>query len=127
MTMTPAPSLWSDTACPAPRCPALAGDTTADVVVVGGGYSGLSAALHLAEGGATVSLLEAAQPGFGASGRNGGQVNPGWYLDPDRCGGGQPQEALSARGPATVDAVSSEHALVIESGGGNGLSGKQRA
>ncbi len=84
MTMTPAPSLWSDTACPAPCCPALEGDTTADVVVVGGGYSGLSAALHLAEGGATVSLLEAEQPGFGASGRNGGQVNPGWYLDPER-------------------------------------------
>ncbi|WP_198014463.1 FAD-dependent oxidoreductase [Salipiger mucosus] len=55
----------------------------ADVLVVGGGFQGLSAALHLAEGGADVVLLEAETPGHGASGRNGGQVIPGLKDDPD--------------------------------------------
>jgi len=52
-------------------------------VIVGGGYTGLSTALHLAEAGASVVLLEAQAIAFGASGRNGGQVNPGLRLDPD--------------------------------------------
>jgi glycine/D-amino acid oxidase-like deaminating enzyme len=51
--------------------------------VVGGGFTGLSAALHLAERGAEVVLLEAGEVGCGASGRNGGQVNPGLKPDPD--------------------------------------------
>jgi glycine/D-amino acid oxidase-like deaminating enzyme len=63
--------------------PALLGDVQADVAVIGGGITGLSAALHLAEQGAKVVVLEAEQPGWGASGRNGGQVNPGLKLDPD--------------------------------------------
>jgi len=76
-------SLWAATACAAPETPPLEGDCTADVVVVGGGFTGLSAALHLAEGGARAVLLEAAEPGWGASGRNGGQVICGFKLDPD--------------------------------------------
>jgi glycine/D-amino acid oxidase-like deaminating enzyme len=79
----PATSLWTATATPAPDCPPLDGSERADVCVVGGGFTGLSAALHLAEGGAEVVLLEASEPGFGASGRNGGQVIPGLKLDPD--------------------------------------------
>ena len=54
-----------------------------DVAVVGGGITGLSTALHLAEQGVGVVLLEAEEPGWGASGRNGGQVNPGLKADPD--------------------------------------------
>lgn len=63
--------------------PPLAGDIRSDVVVVGAGFTGLSAALHLAERGVGVVLLEAEEPGYGASGRNGGQVNPGLKFDPD--------------------------------------------
>lgn len=63
--------------------PALAGDIQADVCVVGGGYLGLSAALHLAEKGFSVALLEAHRMGFGASGRNGGQVGSGQRQDQD--------------------------------------------
>jgi glycine/D-amino acid oxidase-like deaminating enzyme len=77
------PSLWAETAAPGPDCAPLAGDHISDVAVVGAGFTGLSAALHLAEAGHAVRVLEAAQPGWGASGRNGGQVNPGWKLLPD--------------------------------------------
>ncbi|MFP6772290.1 MAG: FAD-dependent oxidoreductase, partial [Alphaproteobacteria bacterium] len=75
-TADPRSNLWTHTAAPGPDCPALQGDHVADVAVVGGGYTGLSAALHLAMGGARVILLETGQPGFGASGRNNGQVIP---------------------------------------------------
>ena len=61
--------------------PMLKGAAQADVVVVGGGYTGLSAALHLAERGFDVALLEAHRVGFGASGRNGGQLGSGQRLD----------------------------------------------
>lgn len=60
----------------------LRGDVSADVCVVGGGFTGLSAALHLAERGYKVVLLEAAQIGWGASGRNGGQINTGLRKSP---------------------------------------------
>lgn len=75
---TPAlpPSLWAATAPPGPASEALAGDITADVVVVGAGYTGLSTALHLAERGVSVAVVEAAVVGWGASGRNNGQVIP---------------------------------------------------
>ena len=80
--LTLPPSLWAATAAPAPDTPALDGDQRADVAIIGGGFTGLSAALHLAEEGADVAVLEAAEPGWGASGRNGGQVIPGLKEDP---------------------------------------------
>lgn len=55
----------------------LNGDATADICVIGGGFTGLSAALHAATSGARVILLERAELGYGASGRNGGQIHPG--------------------------------------------------
>ena len=77
------PSLWAVTATPAPATPPLSGDINADVCIVGGGFAGLSTALHLAEQGAKVAMLEAHEPGWGGSGRNGGQVIPGLKYDPD--------------------------------------------
>ncbi|WP_292291863.1 FAD-binding oxidoreductase [Marivita sp.] len=74
-------SWYAATATPlAPFAP-LQGETRADVCIVGGGYTGLSAALHLAEMGADVVLLEAHRVGFGASGRNGGQLGSGQRQD----------------------------------------------
>jgi len=67
-------SYYVATANPAPRHPPLAGETDADLVVVGGGCTGLSAALHAAERGLKVVLLEGGRVGWGASGRNGGQM-----------------------------------------------------
>jgi gamma-glutamylputrescine oxidase len=61
-----------------PALPPLAGQVIADVCVIGGGYAGLSAALELAERGYSVVLLEAQRLGWGASGRNGGQVLVGF-------------------------------------------------
>ena len=57
--------------------PALAGRESADVCIVGAGFTGVSAALHLAERGYSVIVLEATRIGWGASGRNGGQVGSG--------------------------------------------------
>jgi glycine/D-amino acid oxidase-like deaminating enzyme len=75
-------SLWAATATPPASYPPLRGDASADCVIVGGGFTGLSTALHLAERGLSVVLVEANEPGWGASGRNGGQVIPGLKLDP---------------------------------------------
>ena len=70
-------SYYAATAAPAPDHPPLTGEVDADLVVVGGGCTGLSAALHAAEQGLSVTLLEGGRIGWGASGRNGGQMIPG--------------------------------------------------
>jgi glycine/D-amino acid oxidase-like deaminating enzyme len=74
--------LWELTSPAAPATDPLVGETKAHVVVVGGGYTGLSTTLHLAEGGADVVLLEAVEIGFGGAGRNVGLVNAGTWLMP---------------------------------------------
>ena len=77
------PSWYAETASiPAIRAP-LKGDCRADVCIVGGGYTGLSAALHLATSGYRVVVLEAHRCGWGASGRNGGHAASGQRLDQD--------------------------------------------
>ncbi|PZQ95663.1 MAG: FAD-dependent oxidoreductase [Cereibacter sphaeroides] len=76
-------SLWTATANATQNFPPLSGRIDAEVAIVGGGVTGLSAALHLAERGVSVVLVEAQEPGWGASGRNGGQLNPGLKYDPD--------------------------------------------
>lgn len=75
--------LYPVTAIASPPTPTLHGQSRADVVVVGGGLTGLSTALHLAERGIAVALLEAHEPGWGAAGRNGGQVNAGLKYEPE--------------------------------------------
>ncbi|RON76447.1 FAD-dependent oxidoreductase [Pseudomonas chlororaphis] len=67
-------SYYSASSLPQPDYPALAGEHQADVCVVGGGFSGLNTAIELAERGFSVILLEARRIGWGASGRNGGQL-----------------------------------------------------
>jgi len=76
-------SLWSETAPPGPVCGVLEGAQRTQAVVIGAGYTGLSAALHLAESGREVMVLEAMDIGERASGLNGGQVIPGVKVDPD--------------------------------------------
>jgi len=76
-------SLWADSAIDIPASPSLQESLQADVLVVGGGYSGLSSALHLAEMGVSVVLLEASYVGYGGSGRSAGLVNSGVWKTPD--------------------------------------------
>lgn len=108
---TPMPaSLWAATAVPARTWPRLEGEHRTRVAIVGGGFTGLSAALHLAERGVDVTLLEAQCIGWGASGRNGGQVIPGLKHDP---------EALIARfgeeqGQALIDTTGRNPDVVFD-------------
>ncbi|WP_299561052.1 FAD-binding oxidoreductase [uncultured Sulfitobacter sp.] len=77
------PSWYAATATPLASYPPLKGAQRTDVCVIGAGYTGLSAALHLAEAGRSVILLEAQRVGFGASGRNGGQLGSGQRMEQD--------------------------------------------
>jgi glycine/D-amino acid oxidase-like deaminating enzyme len=69
-------SLWAAVTPPGPDLPELIGAVETDVIVIGGGFTGLSTALHLREAGVDVAIVEAMEPGWGASGRNNGQVIP---------------------------------------------------
>ncbi|WEK51895.1 MAG: FAD-binding oxidoreductase [Candidatus Kaistia colombiensis] len=81
MSKPHAPSWYAETADKSLAFAPLEDDTRADVVIVGGGYTGLSAALHLAEAGIDTVLIEAEKIGWGASGRNGGQLHTGQRRD----------------------------------------------
>lgn len=101
-------SLWAATAEPAPHTPPPDRSARFDVAIVGAGYTGLSTALHLAQRGAHVALVDAAEPGWGASGRNGGQVIPGLKYDPDdlvRRYGGAAGERLAEVAGGAADTV----------------------
>ncbi len=125
-TGTPA-GLYAMTAPPAPTTPALSTATKAEVVVVGGGYTGLSTALHLAERGRDVVLLEAEEPGWGAAGRNGGQVNAGLKHEPAevlaRLGAayGERLVRLAAGGPDYVFELIARHRIECEAERGGTL------
>jgi glycine/D-amino acid oxidase-like deaminating enzyme len=109
--------LWEATAPPAPPTSPLKGQVRADVAVVGCGYTGLSAALRLAESGAKVVALEAVEIGFGGAGRNVGLVNAGmWVMPrefPKALGADYGERALTLLGgaPALVWETIKKHAI----------------
>ncbi|MDO1584817.1 NAD(P)/FAD-dependent oxidoreductase [Rhizobium oryzicola] len=112
--------LWEKTAPPAPKTKPLTGDRTADVVIIGGGYTGLSSALHLAEAGRSVILLEAKEVGFGGAGRNVGLINAGMWVMPDDLPGelgeihGERLLNLLGNGPQTVMEIIDRHGIECE-------------
>ncbi|MCB2143729.1 MAG: FAD-binding oxidoreductase, partial [Rhodobacteraceae bacterium] len=118
--MTAIQNLWRMTCGPALNLAPLAGDTTADVAVIGGGFTGLSAALHLAEAGARVVVLEAETVGHGGSGRNVGLVNAGLWTPPDEVEaalGSEEGAALNralAAGPDLVFDLIARHGIECE-------------
>lgn len=108
-------SLWHadcDEPQPAPDTP-----RDADLIIVGGGLTGLSTALHVAQAGRSVTLFEAQEVGFGGSGRNGGQVIPGFKYDPDEIvtqhgpERGEAMVELGAGGPDLVFDLIRAHAI----------------
>jgi len=104
-------SLWYETAQePAILGTSFPGSMDVDVAIVGGGFAGCSAALTLAESGASVALFESQEIGFGASGRNGGQVIPGAKYDPSELIAKFGQE----RGDAIANAVGGAPDLVFD-------------
>jgi glycine/D-amino acid oxidase-like deaminating enzyme len=117
----PFPSaLWDATATAPVEAPALHGAVRADVAIVGGGITGCSAALALAERGAAVVLLEAREIGWGTSGRAGGQVIPGYHLDPDALASafgrerGERMIEFGAAAPDLLFGLVAKHAIACE-------------
>lgn len=112
--------LWELTAPHAPQTGRLAGEIDVDILVIGGGYTGLSSALHLAEGGARVAVLEASEIGFGGSGRNVGLVNAGMWVMPDTLVAtlgqthGERLIDLLGRGPRRVFDLIAQHGIECE-------------
>ncbi len=76
-------TVWRLSSPPLAACPPLQGLVEADVAIIGGGFTGQMAAITLREAGRSVVLVDAAEPGWGASGRNNGQVIPGFKWNPD--------------------------------------------
>lgn len=109
-------SYYAATVPPLPEQPQLAGRVRTDVCVVGGGYTGLGAALALAERGFDVVVLEADRIGSGASGRNGGQIHSGQRRDQDTLERLMGQEAAMALWRMAEEAKRSLHALIERHG-----------
>ncbi len=107
-------SYYAATATPLAPFETLRGEVTADVCIVGGGYTGLSAALHLAKRGYGVVLLEAHRVGFGASGRNGGQLGSGQRLDQDDLEKLAGRDAAQQFWQMAEDAKALVHDLIAE-------------
>jgi len=110
-------SYYAASANPAPRRAPLEADIEADVCIVGAGFSGLSTALHLAGAGRRVVMLEGARVGWGASGRNGGQIVNGLNASLDtvtrRYGQGTARfvGGLLQEGAAIIRGFVAEHAI----------------
>jgi glycine/D-amino acid oxidase-like deaminating enzyme len=113
-------NLYAETAPPSGDYPAFAGAAHVDVAVIGGGIAGLSCALHLAEQGKSVAVLEAREIGWGASGRNGGQVNPGLKPSPSALKQlygaelGARLIALGGEGPDLLFDLIARHSIACE-------------
>ncbi|UWQ81396.1 FAD-binding oxidoreductase (plasmid) [Leisingera sp. S132] len=120
MTSDLASGLWHQTCQENPAFPELIGEVTADLVVIGGGYTGCAAALKAAELGASAILIEAEEIGSGGSGRNVGLANAGLWLPPEDINAalgaetGSRLSELLAGAPEMVFSLIKKHAIRCE-------------
>ncbi|MCF6429982.1 FAD-binding oxidoreductase [Leisingera sp. MMG026] len=127
MTSDLASCLWHQTCQENPAFPELTGEASADLVVIGGGYTGCSAALKAAEMGASVRLIEAEEIGSGGSGRNVGLVNAGLWLPPEDINAelgaeaGNRLSALLGGAPRMVFSLIGKHRIQCEAEQGGTL------
>jgi glycine/D-amino acid oxidase-like deaminating enzyme len=115
--MTPSmTSIWAATADPPPEMPPLTESIATDVAIVGGGLTGLAAALRLAEAGVNAAVIDAGEPGAAASGRNGGQVIPGLKYDPDKLDEifGEPVTAFAGQAADLVFALIEKYKIACD-------------
>jgi gamma-glutamylputrescine oxidase len=115
--VSPGRSWYEDSAGPRPEYPRLDGDRSCDVVIVGGGFTGLSAAVHLAKAGTDVVLIEAHRFGDGASGRNGGQLGTGQRAGPEEM----EKEFGFTRAKALFDLAEEAKSHLLEFASVNGI------
>lgn len=115
--ISPGLSWYEDSIGERPQYPTLDHSQTVDVAIVGGGFTGLSAAAHLAKAGADVVLLEAHRLGDGASGRNGGQLGTGQRAWPEDL----EAELGFARAKAVFDLAEEAKAHLIDFAQANGI------
>ncbi len=108
------PSYYADSANNKPDFGRLTGEVRTDVCVIGGGFTGLSAALHLAEKGYSVTLLEAERVGWGASGRNGGQVCQGHNMCQDKLEAKLGREMADSLWQMSVESVDLVKQLIAQ-------------
>ena len=102
-------SYYAATANNQARYPELQGDLEVDVVIVGGGLSGVATAVELGERGCSVALLESNRIGWGASGRNGGQIIGGWGNNPSAF-----RSSIGSEGVAVVESMGVECVEIIK-------------
>lgn len=113
----PLKNLWHDTLENQFESSELKGNIATDVVIIGGGFTGLSAALHMSQQGVSVCIIEANTIGFGGSGRNVGYVNAGLWTPPDEVEAklgkeiGSRLNTLLADGPQTVFDLIEHHQI----------------
>jgi len=107
---------WYAATADIPSYPALDGAHHTDVCIIGGGYTGLGAALELAQQKIDVALLDSAQIGSGASGRNGGQVHTGQRIDPERLAEILGADTARQLWDMSEDAKASLYALIGDHG-----------
>jgi gamma-glutamylputrescine oxidase len=110
----PAGSWYRATVETPPARPRLEGDVGVEVGIVGGGYTGLGAALELASKGIKIALLEGAEIGSGASGRNGGQIHTGQRLDPEMLSKQLGADAARQLWDMAEDAKTDLHDLIAQ-------------
>lgn len=113
-------NLWQQTSKDLLKANHLNKDKTVDAVIIGGGFTGVSCALRMAEKGLKVLLLEAESIGYGGSGRNVGLVNAGLWLEPEKvesvmgATAGRKLNQLLARGPDLVFANINQYNIACE-------------